>query len=248
MLNVASPTARRGRLPILAAVALVLSLTALLLVVQLRTERTIRRTLGIPSPQLEEFGYRLRRAEGQRQAMEQEVAVLRERVAEMRRIAIGGQDDLRRQDEELDRLRALGGFTALAGPGVLVEIRDADRALLLGEDPNDVLVHYTDLQAIVNELWAAGAEAVAINGERFTVNSAIQCVGTTVLVNRRRITPPFRIEAIGDAEVLPTYLGRPAGTVQYLRAFGFPASIAPARDLVVPAYRGPAGSRTRSMP
>lgn len=240
MLDVSSPsTARRGRLPFSAAMAVVLSLTALVLTVQLRTEGTIRRTLGIPSPQLQEFGYRLRRAEAQRQTMEQEVAALRERVADMRRAAVGGQDGLRRLGEELDRLRTLGGFTALAGPGVRVELRDSDRGLGPGENPNDVLVHYTDLQAIVNELWAAGAEAVAINGERFTVGSSIQCVGTTILINRRRITPPFQIEAIGDPVALQTYLARPEGMVAYLRAFGFPASLAPARDMIIAAYRGP---------
>ncbi|MDQ7843939.1 MAG: DUF881 domain-containing protein [Armatimonadota bacterium] len=222
-----------------AGTGIVLLLAALLLTLQFRTERAIREALGIPSPQLEAFGYRLRRAETQRRAMEEEVAALREQVAEMRRIAAGAEGELRRLSGELDYLRALAGLTALAGPGLVIVLRDSDRVPLPGEDPNNVLIHYTDLQAIVNDLWAAGAEAIAINGERLFVGSSIQCVGATILVNHRRLAPPFRVEAIGNPEALRTYLLRPAGTVQDLRALDFPATIAAVRHLVVPPYRGP---------
>ena len=96
----------------------------------------------------------------------------------------------------------------MQGPGIVIEIRDSMRSLPAGADPNDVLVHYTDLQSVVNELWAAGAEAVAVNGERFTVRSSIRCIGTTVLVSGRLMAPPFRIQAIGDPGRLAAYVGR----------------------------------------
>jgi len=229
----------QGRGLIAGTLAVVLLITALLVTVQVRTERGIQRTLGIPSPRLEELGYQLRRAEAQRRAMEQEVATLRDRVDAMRRSAIEGQGALGPLGRELDRLRALAGFTAVRGPGVVVLIADSPRPLWPGEDPNDVLVHYADLQAVVNDLWAAGAEAVAINGERFAAISAIQCVGTTILVNQRRITPPFRIEAIGDAAPMREYVLREDGALAYLRAFAFPISVARSDRLVLPAYRGP---------
>ena len=168
-----------------APVAVVLLLTAFLTVTQLRTERSIRRMLGMPSTQLQEFGYRLTRSESARRALEQEVEMLRERVASMRRLSVEGQAGLVALNTKVEWLSVLSGLTALQGPGVVIEIRDSTRPLGRGEDPNNVLVHYTDLQSVVNELWAAGAEAVAVNGERFTVASSIRCVGTTVLVNGR---------------------------------------------------------------
>jgi len=220
-------------------VTVVLLLTALLFTLQLRTERTIRRSLGVPSPRLEEFGYRLRRTEALRRTMEEEVETLRGRVAAMRLMAVEGEEGVRAQAAEVERLSAAAGFTALAGPGIVLEIRDSPRPLRPEEDPNDVLVHYTDLQAVVNELWAAGAEGVAINGERFTPASSIRCVGTTILINRRRLSPPFRIEAIGDPAALRVYLLRAEGTVPYLRAFAFPVSLTTAGRLTLPASRGP---------
>jgi uncharacterized protein YlxW (UPF0749 family) len=92
---------------------------------------------------------------------------------------------------------------------------DNPRPLRAGENPNDVLLHYTDLARIVGDLWAAGTEALTINDERFTATSGIECVGTTVLVNRRRIVPPFRIAAIGDPEVLVRSMARPGGAWIY---------------------------------
>jgi len=223
----------------MAPVAVVLLLTAFLLVMQLRTERSIRRFLGIPSSRLEEFAYRLVRSEAERRALEEEVESLRGRVTAMGRLSAEGRAGLESVSAELEHLSALSGLTALQGPGVVIAIRDSTRQLAPGEDPNDVLVHYTDLQSVVNELWAAGAEAVTINGERFTVGSSIQCIGTTVLINGRRIAPPFRVEAIGDSDGLTGYLGRPQGTVAYLRAFGFPVITTRARQVRAPAYRGP---------
>lgn len=220
-------------------VALVLLLTAFLVVTQLRTERRIQQTLGVPSTQLRELGYRLWRLEAARRALEQEVESLRTGVASARRASVEAQTGLLALNAELEVLAMQVGVTALQGPGVMVEIRDSARPLVAGEDPNDALIHYTDLQALTNELWAAGAEALAINGERFTVGSSIQCVGTTVLVNRRRIAPPFRIAAIGDPVALEAYLDRSSGQVAYLRAFGFPATVRRDDSVQVPPYRGP---------
>ncbi len=232
-------TSGRGRAPIAGVLAIVLLITALLVTTQFRAERTIRRALGVPSPRLAELGYQLRRLETRRRAMEREVATLRDRVDVMRRSAVEGQSALGSLSQELDRLRVLAGFTALKGPGVVVVVADSPRPLQPGEDPNDVLVHYSDLQAVVNELWAAGAEAVAINGERLIARSAIQCVGTTVLVNRRRMTSPFRIEAIGDPRRMQRYLLREEGALASLHAFAFPISVTTSDRIVLPAYRGP---------
>jgi uncharacterized protein YlxW (UPF0749 family) len=217
----------------------VLLVTAFLAVMQLRTERSIRQILGVPSTRLEEFGYRLARVEAAQRDLQQEVETLRERVAAMRRLSAEGRAGTVALNAEVEQLSVLTGLTAVRGPGIVIEIGDSTRSLAAGEDPNDVLVHYTDLQAVVNDLWAAGAEAVAVNGERFTVRSSIQCIGTTVLLNGRRIAPPFRIQAIGDPGRLAAYVSRPQGTVVYLQAFGFPAIITRATRVLLPAYRGP---------
>ena len=219
------------------AVGVVLLLATGLLTAQLLTERNIRRTVGVGSPRLQEIAYRLQRSEAARQRLEQQVTALREQVAGLARAVAEDEVSLRRRTAELDRLRMLAGLTPVSGPGVVVEVQDSPRQPGPAEDPNDGLVHYTDLQAIINDLFAGGAEAVAVNGERFTVASAVQCVGTTVLLNGKRLAVPFRLEAIGDDAALQAFVTRPAGAVRTLQAFGFPVAVSRTR-LVLPPYRG----------
>ncbi len=215
----------------------VLLLTTGLVTAQFLTERSIQRTVGVGSTRLQEFAYRLQREEAERQDLEQQVTALRERLAGRARAAAEDEVSLGRRAAELDRLRLLAGLTPVNGPGIVVDVRDSLRRPGPGEDPNDGLVHYTDLQAIINDLFAAGAEAVAVNGERFTVASSVQCVGTTVLVNAKRLAPPFHLQAIGDEAALEEFVTRPEGAVRTLQAFGFPVAVSRAR-LVLPAYRG----------
>ncbi len=176
-------------------------------------------------------------AEAERQDLEQQVAALREKVAALARDAAKDEISLRRGAAELDRLKMMAGLTPVTGPGIVLDVRDSVRRPAPGEDPNDGLVHYTDLQALINDLFAAGAEAVAVNGERFTVASSVQCVGTTVLVNAKRLAPPFRLQAVGDEAALEAFVTRPEGAARTLQAFGFPVAVSRAR-LVLPAYRG----------
>ena len=107
----------------------------------------------------------------------------------------------------LDRLaRATNGAAAVAvtGPGLLVTLADpepdADSDPVGGQDPEDPrgTVLDRDLQMVVNALWAAGAEAVSVNGHRIGATTAIRTAGEAVLVEFRPITNPYEIRAIGD--------------------------------------------------
>lgn len=220
------------------AIALVALTTAFAVTLQLRTERETRRVLGVPSPRLAELAYTMQREEQHRTALEGEVTSLRQHLATLADAAATDQQGLRRMNDDLNAYRFLAGLTGVEGPGVVVELADNPRVLKPGENPNDLLVHYTDLARVVNDLWAAGAEAIAINGERFVATTGIECVGTTILVNQRRMTPPFRIEAIGDPRGLASEAGRPGAGLDMLRAFGFPVKIASAQRIELPPYRG----------
>ncbi len=61
-----------------------------------------------------------------------------------------------------------------------------------------------DIQAVVNALWATGAEAIAVNGQRLTVQTAIRSAGAAILVDFRPLSPPYVIEAIGNAQTVET--------------------------------------------
>lgn len=98
------------------------------------------------------------------------------------------------QLEILKNAKAKAGITALNGQGIILTLDDSKN----GVSSEDSIVHAADLRDAVNLLWGSGAEAISINGQRIVVNTAIDCIVNTILVNDARIAAPFRIEAIGD--------------------------------------------------
>ncbi|MDQ7820326.1 MAG: DUF881 domain-containing protein [Armatimonadota bacterium] len=221
-----------------ATLAALLAAVGFLAATQVRNELLIRRHLRVPSQRLEELGFLLREQERARSALEQQIVELRERLRAYEQGVAQGRARMEALSQDLERLRTLAGLVAVVGPGVVVELDDSPQPLRPGDDPNTVILHYTDLQAVVNDLWAGGADAVAINGERVVVSTGLTCVGTTILCNAKRIAPPYRITAIGNPAALQAYLTRPGGILEALRAFGFPVKVTTASRLVVPAYRG----------
>src|SRR5436189_127421 len=77
----------------------------------------------------------------------------------------------------------IGGLAAMRGPGLKVTLDDSKLDKPPAGNVNDLVIHSQDVQAVVNALWQAGAEAVAINGQRLVGTSAVLCVGNTLLLN-----------------------------------------------------------------
>lgn len=221
-----------------AAMAVLVGLIGFLVVTQIRTEWLIRRTLRIPSTRLEELAFVLRDQERGRAALEAQVTELRGRLVEYEKAAAEGRTAAARLNRELQHLRALVGLTPLVGPGIVVEMNDSTRPPRAGEDPNKTILHYTDLAGVIAELWAAGAEAIALNGERLVGSTGINCVGTTILCNNKRMAPPYVITALGEPRRLAQALKLPGGAVEMLVAFDFPVRITARDQVEIPAYRG----------
>lgn len=100
------------------------------------------------------------------------------------------------------------GVAGVHGPGLEVKLSDAPPPSGADEPDADHRVQDIDLQVVVNGLWAAGAEAVAINGARLTTTTAIRAAGSAVLVNLTALSSPYAVQAIGDPESLQTGLAR----------------------------------------
>jgi uncharacterized protein YlxW (UPF0749 family) len=100
------------------------------------------------------------------------------------------------------------GTVAVTGPGLLVTLANAtpnaDSDPVGGSDQVDPngLVRDGDIQLVVNALWAAGAEAIGINGQRLGPTSAIRFAGEAVLVDFNPVMNPYQIRAIGDPDTM----------------------------------------------
>jgi len=142
---------------------------------------------------------------------------------------------------QLEQARLAVGLTAVSGPGVVVEISDSNRVVPPGENPASYIVLVDDLRDIVTALWASDAEAITIDGERLVASSSIYGVGASVLVNTSFLSPPFRIEAIGDEELLDRFQSHAAFTgrvAQRIEFFGLEFAVAPSDGLELPAFVG----------
>lgn len=191
-----------------------------LLAVQLRTTADTR--ASVPMQRAEDLSTRLTETEKERDQLKQELAALKS----------GGETGA---DEEV-RMRT--GLTPLVGPGVIVRLDDSSRKARAGEDPNLYLIHDDDLLKVINELRAAGAEALSINGQRLTGTSEIRCAGPTLSVNNVRSAPPFEVRAIGDTAALVQALKMRGGVADTLKVWGIELDIREAQDVEIPAYKG----------
>jgi uncharacterized protein YlxW (UPF0749 family) len=174
---------------------------------------------------------------------DREVQALQAEVDRAARQAGGADSAVARAQQRVLPLRAPAGLTALHGPGVEVILDDAP-----GEppgasvDPNILVVHQSDLQAVVNALWTGGAEAMSIHGQRVIATSAVRCVGNTLLLNGEVYSPPFRVAAIGPSATMLKKLESSPGVKLFREAagyYGLGYTVDVQGDIHVPAYRGP---------
>jgi uncharacterized protein YlxW (UPF0749 family) len=121
---------------------------------------------------------------------------------------------------EVDELAALAGGGGLSGQGVVVTLDDSDLSRSPSGNLNDLVVHEQDIQTVVNALWRAGAEAVAVAGQRLTSASAVRCAGNTLLLHGTVQSPPYEIVAIGDPAALRDSLAGGPGIDRVLAAAG----------------------------
>lgn len=133
-------------------------------------------------------------------ALEAQLAELRGELAALERSTV--RTELRNLTRARERLTEAAGFAPVAGPGLAVELADSPLATRGDPQAADFQIQDVDLQLVVNELWHAGAEAVAVNDQRLVSTTAIRSAGGAILVNYRVLTGPYRVRAIGDPEEL----------------------------------------------
>lgn len=150
-----------------------------------------------------------------------EVAALQSQLTQAEAASVTGE--IRSLRDGVETLFFRGGSAGLEGPGVVATLDDSSARRSPTGDPNDLVVHERDIQAVVNALWAGHAEAVAVNGERLTAASAVRCAGNTLLLHGALHSPPYRIAAIGPPDALAASLSRGPGIgrlLEAVRSFG----------------------------
>jgi uncharacterized protein YlxW (UPF0749 family) len=179
--------------------------------------------------------------ESEQRDLRSQIALAEEEVQRFQAESTSSSAALAALNQRLAAARLDVGLTSVRGPGIIVEIADSKRVVPPGENPASFIVLVDDLRDIVTALWASGAEAISINGERLVATTSIYGVGASVLVNTAFLSPPFRIEAIGTQGLLdrfqtnPAFLGRVAHRIEF---FGLEFASQASGELTLPAFVG----------
>jgi uncharacterized protein YlxW (UPF0749 family) len=196
---------------------------------------------GVDARQPQDFA-ELVQAEADR--VEKLQTMVEELQAEVDRFTDAQTADLPPDDAELSELIAFeAGRRAVTGPGITVRLWDAPTNI---NQPSwvtndDLVVHQQDLQAVINSLWAGGAEAMTLQDQRVISTSAFRCVGNVLRLHGQIYSPPYVVRAIGDPDALMDALEASpevSNYLDYVDAIGLGWSVDENDDLELAAYAG----------
>lgn len=217
------------------AMAAAMAVLGFVIIAQTRAGRELSSQVQVPTRNVYALATLLREEREARVSLETQVTDLRRKLESYERTASEGRSLQEAMGRELETLRIALGLKGMRGPGITVRLADPKTQ---PKGSNPVIVSYQDIVAVVNELWAAGAEAIAVNGQRLTATTGLSQVSGTVVVNLQRLTGPFDIFAIGDPGTLEGALNIRGGLIEGLRALGLTITIARREGIIVPAYKG----------
>ena len=205
-------------------IAIVFMVLGFMLSVQYKVtvqQRTIR------MDRVEDLSERLKAMETENKHLLQEINELRKKGAD------------RAKDHGQERLQLLAGTTAVEGAGIEVVLDDSAIPKKANENPNLYIIHDEDLLRVLNELRAAGAEAISLNDQRIVAMSEVRCAGPTVSVNNIRSAPPYVIKAIGAPKTLTSALRLRGGVVETFEFWGIQVKIKSQDKVQIPALKAP---------
>lgn len=151
------------------------------------------------------------------------------------------------QDRRLTGLEKTAGTRKLTGRAVTVTLNDAPpnaTAKLPGyppPQPDYLVIHQQDLQAVVNALWQGGAKGIKVMDQRLISTSAVRCVGNTLILQGRVYSPPYKITAIGDPGRLQQALADSKAIqtyMVYVNVYGLGWKVTDDGTVTLPGYSG----------
>ncbi|MEU8670359.1 DUF881 domain-containing protein [Streptomyces anulatus] len=162
--------------------------------------------------------------------------------------ALAQRDDgsTKAEDARLKALEKAAGTTKITGDSVSVTLDDAppDATANPGypePQPNDLVIHQQDLQAVVNALWQGGARGIQVMDQRLISTSAVRCVGNTLILQGRVYSPPYKVTAVGDPGKLKQALNDATAIQNYLlyvKAYGLGWKVDENEAVTLPGYSG----------
>jgi uncharacterized protein YlxW (UPF0749 family) len=179
--------------------------------------------------------------QSQQDELKDQIVALRDQIQKLEHDSAGSQAALKTLNDQLEQARIAAGLIPLTGTGIVLKLEDSTQPVPPDGNAADYLVGASDLRTVVDQLWLAGAEAIAVNDERVTASTAIVDIGGSVLVNFAYLAGPYDITAIGPSDLFDKLSASP-GFEELVRtrrgSFGIGISWAEPASVDVPAYAG----------
>ncbi len=216
------------------ALALICALFGFMVAIQFRAKPPL--AANLQQQRAEELSVLLRAAEADRDELNNQVTNLRQRVAE----TMEAQSRVTGLQKQLSQVMIMAGLTRVTGPGITVDIAEPPAVPKTAGQPAPYapVLEESDVKKVINELQAAGAEAISINGQRIIAQTSVQGTGKVLIVNGVRVEKPIKIQAIGEAQTLATGLKMHGGVVDVFKFRGFDVKVKIEQEVTLPAFSG----------
>jgi len=215
------------------AVALVCVVLGFMLSMQFKVQRQVVLSDLSRLQRQEELASQLEKAEKERDDLKAELAELRSQLLNTAK----AQAEYQALAGQLEQAQVHAGLLPMTGPGVVVTMDDSSRPVTPGENSNNFIIHDEDVLRVINELLAARAEAISINGQRLVGRTEIRCTGPVITINGVRTAPPLLITAIGDPAELEAAINMRGGIADAVKVWGIEVSVKRETTVTVPAYQ-----------
>jgi uncharacterized protein YlxW (UPF0749 family) len=169
--------------------------------------------------------------------LQKELATLELKIKEIETSAADENVLIKRISDDLEKYKMFSGLTDVMGPGIEINVDNPPKELGITYEIN-IVYDYDSLLSLINELNAAGAEAISINGQRLTAVSEIRAAGNNININSVPQSAPFTIKAIGHPETLEGAINQRFGIVNSIRDKGYLLEIKPNESLTIEKYNG----------
>lgn len=215
------------------SITLVSLILGLMVAFQFRTTNQIEQS--VPFDRAQELAMEKKELEKEKGKLNQEINELLKKLNQMKKGQAQATETLK---SELASIKLLAGLVAVSGPGIEIILENPSSKKIPWLTPSIYEVTDMDLLKLINELWGAEAEAIAINGQRITTLSEVRLAGSFININLVRIYPPYHVLAIGPPDTLKNTLEIKGGLVEYMQNIGIKISIKKHDQLTIPAYSG----------
>src|SRR6056297_4034481 len=197
----------------------------------------------ITTKKASELAYELRKVENERENLILELEEIEKELREYEQSVSIENDYIKNLNEELNKYKIMAGIIDVEGEGVVLTIDNPSAQAQFDDYTNNIIYKYEYLLLIISNLNAAGAEAISINGQRYTSYTEIVPVGSHLNINGVSFVPPFEIKVIGNKQTLQSVINFKGGVVWEMEKLNYKIDIELKDKIEIERYMKPINFR-----